>query len=408
MAQHVVDALEAVQVQREHSHRYIVQPAGRQRLGHRVAKALAVGQAGQAVAIGQLERLRLLGGNVRAHPVEGARQAADVIAPVRLPHRCAVVTARNLLCAEQQRAQRQRQGLRRQPEGHGTQQQAGSGHGQQQPPQWVVGCQRGAYRAQQQHLDFARASNTSNRAVHAWRQHAGTRHQGFATGTLQFRDFAWCALQGQQRAGCQGADRHAPAAVRAAHAQRHVHAQQLADLAGQRLLERKTHQHLACRCQSWSRCCCCCVGLERHQHKLVRQATHHCHLADRAGGIRQCRQHLGQRWLQVAQTGRHAGGAQVQPGIKQRSNVCAGAVTVGFQHGFDAFLVAGRHCRTQARVGRQQRRALLQALGVLRQHTAPDVFVHLQRVRNLAARVALEHGAQHAKAGPLHHQQQQQ
>ena len=82
IAQHIVHMLEAVQVQREHGQGLRRAGTGGNGLHHGVAKALPVGQARQAVPVGQAADLGLLGTNVHAHVVERARQVADLVGAV--------------------------------------------------------------------------------------------------------------------------------------------------------------------------------------------------------------------------------------------------------------------------------------------------------------------------------------
>jgi hypothetical protein len=84
----------------------------RRRLAQRqvdgVAEAGAVGQAGEAVAVGEPQDLRLVLGDALAHPLERLRQLADLVVAPRLRHRRRVVAAAEALGGVGQPAQRRR------------------------------------------------------------------------------------------------------------------------------------------------------------------------------------------------------------------------------------------------------------------------------------------------------------
>ena len=77
-AHHIVDVLEAVEV--EHGHDAGL--AAGDGLLQRGAELRAVGQAGEPVPVGQLADLLFMPGDVHAHAVEGARQFADLVLPL--------------------------------------------------------------------------------------------------------------------------------------------------------------------------------------------------------------------------------------------------------------------------------------------------------------------------------------
>ena len=71
--------LEAVEVEHHHGHRALVGLGLGHGGHHRVAELRAVGQAGEAVPVRELEDLFLLRGHVDAHAFEGLRQLADLV-----------------------------------------------------------------------------------------------------------------------------------------------------------------------------------------------------------------------------------------------------------------------------------------------------------------------------------------
>ena len=91
VTQHIVDMLEAVNIQHQDGHAALVRvgtacAGGLDLLLHRFAKARPVRQAGQAVPIGQRADLVLLRADVDAHGVKSFSQATDLVVAVGVLH----------------------------------------------------------------------------------------------------------------------------------------------------------------------------------------------------------------------------------------------------------------------------------------------------------------------------------
>ena len=188
---------------------------------------------------------------------------------------------------------------------------------------------------------------------------------------------ATAAQQQGLRIRRQGADRQGHRAPGGLDHQGHMHRQELPHFVGTRLVDAKTHQHPA---DDHRRA-------HGHHHKLVRHAVHHRNLAA-LRLLREAGHHLLQRGGKLFHAIGQADGAQCQVGAQQGRHGRADAAAVVLQHRLDGVLVPGIDRRAEAVVGRQQRRALAQALGVLLQQAAPDVLVQVQRARDLGARIA--------------------
>src|SRR3990167_4008615 len=176
---------------------------------HSLAKALPVGQAREAIPIGQAADLGLLRSNVPAHVIERTCEVANLVAAVGVFQRHIVFTARQPLRGGQQRAQRRGQALCDQPRAHRKQHHPRHGDDGQQHLQLPVGGEHFVHRPQQQRLPLAPHAVQAN----------GPRQQD-ALGRLQLARGHTLALQQRQRAWRQRADGHLGPAVLALHDQR--------------------------------------------------------------------------------------------------------------------------------------------------------------------------------------------
>ena len=318
--------LEAVQIQGEHSHRLGRRSAGRtarvvgmarQGPHHGFAETLPVGQAGQAVPVGQAADFGLLRRDVHAHVVKRARQIADLVHAAGVLQRHVVFAARQALRGRQQRTQGRGEPLRHQPGAHRKQQHTRHGDDGQQHLQLAVGGHHLVHRAQQQRMHLA---------AHAV-ERCGARQQG-PLGGLQLARRTTAAQQQGLRIRRQGADRQGHRAPRGLDHQGHMHRQELPHFVGTRLVDAKTHQHPA---DDHRRA-------HGHHHKLVRHAVHHRNLAA-LRLLREAGHHLLQRGGKLFHAIGQADGAQGQVGAQQGRHGRADAAAVVLQHRLDGVFV---------------------------------------------------------------------
>ena len=386
VAEHVVDMLEAVQVEQQHGQRAGLAVVRFDGLLQRHAKALTVGKACEAITVGQLAHLGLLARDVQAHVVKRARQITDLVGARGVFHGYAVVAVGQPPRGHQQRPQRRCHPTRHGTAAQGHQQHPAPGDDGQQKLQLPVGRHHRIHRTQQQHLHLA-----PHRA-----QGAGANQQRARFG-LQLPLRPSRLAQRCQRRGWQGADRHRHAAIGGPHPQRHVHRQQLAHLVDQGLPDGKAHEHPANHQGS----------LERSHDELIGSAIQHRHHAAlRLGhqGLHHLRKGTGHRLHPLGQADCTQGLLRVE----QRRGGRAYACTVVFQCRQDGLFIARADRRAKAVVGCQQCRALAQTFGVLIQQAVPDTLVGIEFARDLQARIAVDAAVHHGKTGQLHDQQQQQ
>ena len=105
VAEHVVHVFEAVEVEHHHGDGAVVGLADGHRLDHRVAELQAVGQAGEAVPIRELEDLFLLPRHAHAHAFEGLGQVADLVVAALAAERRGVVAGAQALGSRGEAAQ---------------------------------------------------------------------------------------------------------------------------------------------------------------------------------------------------------------------------------------------------------------------------------------------------------------
>ncbi len=402
VAQHVVDVLEAVQVQHDDGDR--APRAARQHLGagvadriaHRLAEARPVGQSRETVPVGQPQDLRLVLGHADAHALERLRQLADLVLARQPAHRRDVVAGAQPLGGVGQAAQRGRDPARGDD---AAGREDGDGHQRDddqrdlqvgRQPHGVVDRQRDEC----QHAGVGAMLGTERQRAHAQlvalrehRRHAALRHRRHPGVLGEFVGAR--AIEARQVHGPRLARRRA-------RQQGQVEAGQVAHVAHQLAIERKRHQHPA----DQQRC------LHRHQHGLVRAAADQRDGVGVAGGDRLRGKVRGHR-CQLAGM-RRGGGAQLevvaQEGRLRRPD--AGAV-VG-QHGDDGVGVVGTQGLAKAVVRGQQLRAVGDRLRLAIEQVLQQALSFEQLGRQLAMRVAGQAGAQGGEADELHGQQQRQ
>jgi hypothetical protein len=142
----------------------------------------------------------------------------------------------------------------------------------------------------------------------------------------------------------------------------------------------------------------------RHHHELVGPVAHQRHRAAAFGQPRRDAAQHGQRRLRR----RALAVRQVthrQARVQQRRHRGTDARAVVVQRGLDGGAVVAGQRRAESVVRREQRRGLRQLGRALLQQARPDAFAHLQPLRQLAARIALDAGAQRQQPGRLQRQQ---
>ena len=133
---------------------------------HGLAEPRPVGQPGQAVPIGQLANLGLLGTDVQPHVVKGFGQAANLVLAPQVPHGGVVVTPAQLLGGTDQRAQGRGHTPGRQHAAQPEQHDPGGRNPGQRNLHLTKWCHHFVHRAQHEGLHIASARIQLDAAGH--------------------------------------------------------------------------------------------------------------------------------------------------------------------------------------------------------------------------------------------------
>ena len=99
---------------------------------------------------------------------------------------------------------------------------------------------------------------------------------------------------------------------------------------------------------------------------------------------------------------------EFKPRVHQRGDRGTDARAMILERGADGVQVGRTYRRAKPKICSQKRCALTEFLRILVQQTQPHPFAHLQLLRNLIARAALNADAHHTEHCALHQQQQGQ
>jgi hypothetical protein len=385
--QHIIDVLEPVQVEHQHRQRFAGFSGLADRLFEQLVEALAVGQAGETIPVGQPRDPVVALPDVDAHGVESPGQLADFVG--------AADVHGSLIVASPQPFRRAGQGLQRtrhpagcEEAGRAREQRADHGDQQQHQLQAFEGFERGVDRPHHQcrhfvAVDAGQRDQTGlvGRAVDARRGRSG-EHRDPCTEVAGGGPFEQCLID-------------LPGAALAAHDNRCEDAGQLEHVVEHALVEGEPHGHPA---DGQRR-------LDRDRQQQLRGAANHHHpgaVALAAGGGLRSGERIDLR-LQS-----RGGRLQREVGAQEQHLGRADPLAVVLERVGQGRAVAGGNRRPKPEVGGQHPRRFDHPLVVLVEQTPDQPGAVVEVFADRGTRVQRDHLADQAEPGQLHRQQQGQ